>query len=85
MLGIYRLHCKPSQVSFCLKVPISKWPKRQWVSGDQLKTILSQINDKLSFDKIQVDTTPKMNPIVLEVSALNVSASVCAQPENVLS
>ena len=29
------------------------------VSGDQLKTILGQVNDKLSFDKIQVDTLQK--------------------------
>ncbi len=29
------------------------------VTGDQLKTILGQVNDKLSFDKIQVDTLQK--------------------------
>ena len=34
------------------------WPKGN-VSGDQLKTILGQVNDKLSFDKIQVDTLQK--------------------------
>ena len=35
-----------------------EWPKGN-VSGDQLKTILGQVNDKLSFDKIQVDTLQK--------------------------
>ena len=35
-----------------------EWPKGN-VSGDQLKTILVQVNDKLSFDKIQVDTLQK--------------------------
>ena len=34
------------------------WPKGN-VTGDQLKTILGQVNDKLSFDKIQVDTLQK--------------------------
>ena len=34
------------------------WPKGK-VTGDQLKTILGQVNDKLSFDKIQVDTLQK--------------------------
>lgn len=35
-----------------------EWPKG-YVTGDQLKTILGQVNDKLSFDKIQVDTLQK--------------------------
>ena len=35
-----------------------EWPKGN-VTGDQLKTILGQVNDKLSFDKIQVDTLQK--------------------------
>ena len=35
-----------------------EWPKGN-VTGDQLKTILGQANDKLSFDKIQVDTLQK--------------------------
>ena len=35
-----------------------EWPKGN-VNGDQLKTILGQVNDKLSFDKIQVDTLQK--------------------------
>lgn len=34
------------------------WPKGN-VTGEQLKTILGQVNDKLSFDKIQVDTLQK--------------------------
>ena len=36
-----------------------EWPKGNVSGGDQLKTILGQVNDKLSFDKIQVDTLQK--------------------------